>query len=352
MSYEFPVDHRALIEERTGQFLSFGLPREDLDELRGSIDSVWADVPGGWTYEWSRLAAKYAAEGDHLLSSMVYGIAKFPVLANESRRRALQDQVVQYVAASPGFGVEFERRTLALPYRGGVVRVPVHLLANDRAYAKAPVLLLSGGVDGWKMDMHPLAVAFARNAGVTVLAFDQPGTGESPVPLDGFADEVIDGLIAAARELGDGRVAHLGVSFGGNFAVRSGLTGAVDAAVNIGAPVQAAFGQENLDRLLYGMADIVGNAFGFDGPPTRERLIEAARVFERGELLERGDNAPMLVINGADDVHVPLDDTLVFDGRPETEVHVIPGAGHCAVAKLPEVIPLVTDWLTAQLPRR
>lgn len=63
MSYEFPVDHRALIEERAGQFLSFGLPREDLDELRGSIDSVWADVPGGWTYEWSRLAAKYAAEG-------------------------------------------------------------------------------------------------------------------------------------------------------------------------------------------------------------------------------------------------------------------------------------------------
>ncbi len=39
----------------------------------------------------------------------------------------------------------------------------------------------------------------------------------------------------------------------------------------------------------------------------------------------------MLVINGADDVHV-LQDTLLFDGRPETEVHVIPDAGYCAVS--------------------
>ncbi|WP_430334752.1 alpha/beta fold hydrolase [Rhodococcus sp. ACT016] len=348
MPYEFPVDHHALLEERTGQFLSFGLPPKDLDELRGSIDSMWADAPGGWTFEWSRLAAKYAAAGDHLLSAMVYGIAKFPVLANGSRRQALQNQVAQYIAAAPEFGVEFERRILALPYRGGDVRVPVHLLSGGRPYAGAPVLLFSGGVDGWKMDMHPLAVAFARDAGLTVLAFDQPGTGESPVPLDEFADEVIDGLIATARTLGNGRVAHLGVSFGGNFAVRSALTGAVDAAVNIGAPVRAAFERANLDRLLYGMSDILGNAFGFDAPPTNERTIEAARVFDRGELLQRHGNAPMLVINGADDVHVPLADTLVFEGRPNIEVHVIPDAGHCAVTKLPELIPLMTAWLTRQ----
>ncbi|MFM9258963.1 hypothetical protein ACKAMS_10015 [Rhodococcus sp. 5A-K4] len=47
MSYEFPVDHRGLFEERTGQFLSFGLPVSDLEELRASINSTWADAPGG-----------------------------------------------------------------------------------------------------------------------------------------------------------------------------------------------------------------------------------------------------------------------------------------------------------------
>lgn len=33
----------------------------------------------------------------------------------------------------------------------------------------------------------------------------------------------------------------------------------------------------------------------------------------------------MLVINGADDVHVPQHDTLVFEGRRDTVVELIPG---------------------------
>ena len=165
MSYEFPVDHRGLFEERTGQFLSFGLPVSDLEELRASIHSTWADAPGGWSYEWSALAAKYSAAGNHSLAAMIYGIAKFPVLANESRRRALRNQVDEYVKAATGFGLEFERRILSLPYRNGEIELPVHILSADGRYEDAPVLLLSGGVDGWKMDMHPLVSAFAKNAG-------------------------------------------------------------------------------------------------------------------------------------------------------------------------------------------
>jgi hypothetical protein len=53
----------------------------------------------------------------------------------------------------------------------------------------------------------------------------------------------------------------------------------------------------------------------------------------------------MLVINGANDYFVPQADTLVFKGRPKTEVRLLPDIGHCAVlggvSKLPEVI----DWL-------
>jgi len=346
MSYEFPVDHRGLFEERTGQFLSFGLPVSDLEELRASINSTWADAPGGWSYEWSALAVKYSAEGNHSLAAMIYGIAKFPVLANESRRRALQNQVDEYVKAAPGFGLEFERRILSLPYRSGEIELPVHILSVDGRYEDAPVLLLSGGVDGWKMDMHPLASAFAKNAGVTVVAFDQPGTGESPIPLDAFGDEVIDGLVSTARALGNGQVAHLGVSFGGNFAVRSGLTGAVDAVINIGAPVKGAFETANAERLVYGMGDIVGNALGFDAPATKEALVQGLLAFDRSDLMAADDGrTPMLVVNGADDVHIPLSDTTLFEERPNTQVHVIPDAGHCAVTKLPELTPMMIDWL-------
>ena len=57
----------------------------------------------------------------------------------------------------------------------------------------------------------------------------------------------------------------------------------------------------------------------------------------------------MLIVNGADDVHVPQHDTLVFEGRRNTEVHLIPDTGHCAVTKLPEVMPMIMAWLARTL---
>ena len=181
------------------------------------------------------------------------------------------------------------------------------------------------------------------------MAFDHPGTGETTAPLDAFADEVIAGLISQARQAGNGRVAHFGLSFGGNFPALSGLSGLSGAAIGLGGPVEASFGPENLQRLMFGLAGIGGNADGFTAPPTPAQQIDAARPFIRRALLDQHANAPMLVINGADDVHVVQADTLVFQGRPDTEVHLIPGTGHVAASKLPEVMPVIISWLRARL---
>lgn len=56
----------------------------------------------------------------------------------------------------------------------------------------------------------------------------------------------------------------------------------------------------------------------------------------------------MLVINGADDYFIPQSDTLVFQGRPNTEGHLVEGTGHCAMSKAPEVVPKIVGWLAAQ----
>ncbi|HJP77033.1 MAG TPA: hypothetical protein VJ914_22375 [Pseudonocardiaceae bacterium] len=78
--------------------------------------------------------------------------------------------------------------------------------------------------------------------------------------------------------------------------------------------------------------------------PTKAQMLEASRPFYRRDLLGQDRNTLMLVINGADDVHVPGEDTLVFDGRRDTEVHLIRGTGHVAASKLPEVLPTITRW--------
>src|ERR1700733_7364831 len=109
MSYTYNIDPKAMFEDRFKQFVSFGIPQSDVEALQAIITDMWADAPGGWTYEWSVYAQKYMEAGNPLLSSLFYGCAKFPCLATDARRRALQNQLEAYLKAAPEFPVHFER---------------------------------------------------------------------------------------------------------------------------------------------------------------------------------------------------------------------------------------------------
>ena len=349
MSFQWPVDAEDLFGERYPQMVNTGLPAADVDAVRAAITQMWTDAPGGWVYEWSAQAARYACAGSHQLAALAYGWAKFPTLADDARRRALRNQLEQYLLAATDFGVDFQRRVIAVPYRGDNTPVPVHIFAAPDLPADAPVLLASGGVDSWKMDMHNMFVLAAATCGVRVMAFDIAGTGESAVPMtpDGGA-EIVRGLGAEARRLGNGIVVHLGISMGGYYAARSGLAGEVDGAIVLGGPVEAAFNRD-ASMIQFGMDGIVGNALGYDQRPSAEELAAKLGAFSLRPLLDQDTNAPMLVVNGADDVHVPRHDTLVFAGRRDTEVHLLPDTGHCATTKLPEAIGLMFGWLQRTL---
>jgi esterase FrsA len=347
--YTYDIDVQAMFDDRTHQFAKFGVPPADIESVRTSVTDMWADAPGGWVYEWSALAKSYADSGDHRTASLAYGCAKFPCLTDPTRVRAMQNQLEQFQLAAREFPVHFERRIVSVPYRGGTVEVPVHLYSADGDHNAQPVLIASGGVDTWKMDIHPWWVGFTQNAGVSTLAFDHPGTGESRIPLDEHADEFIAGLADCARRIGDGRVAHFGVSFGGNFSAMSGLAGIVDAAVDLGGPVEAAFGADNLAKLPFGMHDILGNAMHWDHSPSLVELSQGLSALSRSGLLARSGNSPMMVINGADDYFIPQSDTLTFARRTDTEVHLIPDTGHVAMSKAAEVVPMIIGWLRNHL---
>lgn len=94
------------------------------------------------------------------------------------------------------------------------------------------------------------------------------------------------------------------------------------------------------------MRSIAGRPLGFDTAPTDDEL--AARWIPMSlaaELEAQVQATPMLVVNGADDPLIPQEDTLLFEGRPGAEVHLIPDAGHCAAEKLGEVTPMIIGWL-------
>jgi esterase FrsA len=331
MSYTYDLSPATSFEDRYSQFIAFGIPKADVDTLRTTIKDMWADAPGGWSYEWSAFARKYLEAGNPLLASFAYGFAIFPCLATDARRKAQQNQLECYLKAAQSFPVKFERRMLAIPYQGGTVSTPVHLFSVTGQYASAPVLIYTGGVDTFKMGLHPVYVTLAQRLGITILGFDIAGTGESTIPLSIKGDEPVLGVVKEAHKLGNGKVAHLGFSFGGNFSAMTGLTGAVDAAIVNGGPVDKAWGKENAQNLPFGMPGIIGNDMGFDHEPTTADFMAAVQQFSRRSLLDRMDNSPMLVINGANDYFVPQADTLVFKGRRNTEVYLIPDIGHCGV---------------------
>lgn len=347
--YTYDVDPQAMFDDRTHQFAAFGLPIADIAAVRARVTDMWAEGPGGWSHEWSALAKKYIGDGNHGLAAYAYGCAHFPCLNTQARVRALADQLEQYELAAKDFPVAFERRIIGVGYQGAQIEIPVHLYSPDGDYTSHPVLLAHGGVDTFKMDFHPFCVALTLGAGVTTLAIDMPGTGETPVPLGPDGDEVIAGVVKFGRSIGDGRVAHFGMSFGGNFSAMSGLTGLVDAAVDLGGPVVASFTAEHGAALPYGMRDIVGNAMHFGRAPTLTELMTGLGRLSRAELLAQKGNSPMLVINGADDYFVSRSDTLVFEGRRDTDVHLLDATGHCAISRLPEVLPMITGWLRTQL---
>jgi esterase FrsA len=176
--YTYDIDTAAMFDDRTHQFEKFGIPLDEIQAVRAATTDMWADAPGGWVYEWSRLAEKYAEDGDHYMASLVYGCAKFPCLTDPARVTAMQHQLEQFELAAKDFPVAFERRIIKVSYRDGSVEVPVHLYSADGDYADRPVLIASGGVDTWKMDIHPWWVGFTQGAAVTTLAFDHPGTGK------------------------------------------------------------------------------------------------------------------------------------------------------------------------------
>src|ERR1700740_3240247 len=119
MSFQWPVEAEDLFGERYPQMVNTGLAARDVNAVRAAITQMWTNAPSSWVYEWSALAARYANEGSHQLASLAYGWAKFPTLADDSKRGALQNQLEQYLLAAPDFGGDFHRRGVHLTLRGG-----------------------------------------------------------------------------------------------------------------------------------------------------------------------------------------------------------------------------------------
>jgi hypothetical protein len=136
--YTYDIDPQAMFEDRAQQFEKFGIPCDDTARARAAVTDMWADAPGGWVYEWSKLAQDYADSGDHATAATAYGFAKFPCLNSPARVPAMDRQLEQYELAAKDFPVHFRtpHDRDSLPWR-------------NNCRADSPVL------DRWALRMPP-----------------------------------------------------------------------------------------------------------------------------------------------------------------------------------------------------
>ena len=355
MAYRFEAAPKALAAERRAQFVALGVPAGVVDGVTGRLsDELWDDDAGSWVSEWCAEATLAESRGDLLLASLCFGIAKYPCLASAAHAHSYAEQLRTYLAAAPSFPFPFERQVLDVAYHAETTRVPIHIYRRPSGATAVPVVVMLGGVDTWKMDIHHSILEAAEHMDAIVVGVDGPGVGESAVASQPDGDVILAGVAAQVRDLGNGRVGAAAWSFGATWAVKLALTGAVDAAVAIGGPVEMAFDISTIRHWPNGMSGIMGNSLHRDQPFTDPEAtapgLHGFRLSAQGLLDDWGPNAtPLFVANGADDPYVPASDTTMFEGRPNTVVRLEAGATHCAAEKSAQVNPAAFTWLRSHL---
>jgi esterase FrsA len=349
--FTFPLEPAELFEERAPQMVGWGIPKSVVADVRSQVRDMWSEEPGGWVPAWAGHAERAEREGEWLLAARCWGAARFPCLATPSRKAAYERQLAAYERARPGFPTRFERLELDVPFEGNDTPVPVHLFRRRRRAGRS-LVVLSGGVDTWKIELHRLATGIARATGLIVAAVDMPGTGESQVPLTPTGDRILAGVVEqVADRVGAERTSFFGISFGGHWAAKLALTGEVAAAIDLGGPVGAGETTINVANLPNGMTGIVAHALGLDRIPTEEETEDLVDSFSlrRQGLLDAPTRAHLLAVNGENDLYIPLADTTVFASHPRATVWVVKDAGHCAAERVQRVTPAAVGWLTARL---
>jgi esterase FrsA len=360
----------ALID-RALQWVAMGI---DPDRLYPALRTV-AAAPGSdrWTAHFSAIGEEVAEHAAQLASvgndtartayeeaSFWFFLARFPAPQTPASWTAYRRSLDTALLAGT-----FETIPLqAVRARHGDGEVIGHLrLASTDPTSPTSLVVLTGGIDVFKADIEIRSLAAAlHNVGISTLAVDMPGTGESPVTAAPGAEAtygaLLDALVAdpeLSLLLKLDAVGVVGLSFGGHWGVRLALTNPrIAACVNISGPLHHTFTTANVSAAP---------------PPTRAAL--AAAVHARsvdieelqpalaalsildgtaGNLLTNARATPILTITGGRDELVPAADaTLLADHGHPADTLIYATDRHVASGHWNEHAPILTNWIQKRL---
>jgi esterase FrsA len=341
----------------------------DPNAARATIEALKGLDPEPWTAAWGGLADDFAARAraasdraeQRELWSQAYRAAfmgRYPVPNHPLKQREYARAREFFVNATALEDPPLE--VVEMPFAGRAGEgdaLRFYLTRPAGGPAGPPVAMVWAGIDTWKEEMHGRLGALLRSRGLAVLLVDMPGVGESPVLASREAERqwtpIFDWL-ATRDDLDGGRCAAIGGSFGGYWAMKLAYThrDRLRCAVNWGGGVHITFTpewqQKSRDASSY-LMDLMNARARIFGGETFEDYV--ARCQELS-LLDQGlldePSAPILLVNGRDDVQNSIDDIYLSLDHGDPKAARVFDGGHMGEGP---VATTIVAWVTSQLDR-
>lgn len=347
-----------------------GGPRVEVERAMKSIAIIdpYATGPGSWVYEFQVPAQVHLARArghevdgeakaalkEYRVAQAFFDAARWPALATPERAAAYRQMLDCYFKVTQLMGVHVE--VVRIPYEGK--RIVGHLYKPEGP--KAPVIVWSGGIDGWKTGGLDIKQRLMKE-GFAVFAVDLPGTGESEWRLEATSERLYSRIAdyLKTREDVDGtRIAAYFGSFSGAYAIKLALRDPdYKACVNHSGGVHAFFNPPvtELPPLTTSMgmrAFATITAMGMD----RESVADVLTTFSTFSLQEQGYLQPapnqhaLLTIHGTKDQLMPVQEVeLLTQSGVKQDALVYEGAGHMAWEFAGDHEPKMIAWLKDKL---
>ena len=336
------------------------------DDVQGVLTGLDSYDRDAWAAAFSTVAVRYqaraedavqagdttAAHENYLRAYGYYRMARYPTTNSAGKKSAYRKSQDMLLRASRYFDIPIERVEIPFTGRPGEGdRIIAHLRV-PKGTDRLPVLLVSGGIDTFKEDMHTDQL-LAR--GIATLAIDIPGVGDAPLAGSEDAERMFTPVlewITTRPELDSERVGYWGGSTGGYWAAKIAHTHRDSLAyvVSQGGCIDHGFDADWIEQAQSGeypfeLAETLAYAFGRD---TFDQWVQYAPKLSlvRQGILDR-PCAETLLINGLHDTVFPISDyyLLLEHGAPKS-VRVF-DAGHMGYTA--DTQSIILDWITSRL---
>jgi dienelactone hydrolase len=337
------------------RFVANGVDLNDFLRVTSSVEH-WDD----WCRKWSECGAMHEQMGkeaearDHYASAtyhyfhaaISYHFGKYLFMHRPHELRIAHECAVEnYRRALPYFDFPGER--VAIPYERngtmyGILRKPWHT-------PKSPVVILVPGLDSVKEELHLYGDDFLKR-GMAVLAIDGPGQGEMgfEVPLRHDYETPIGYAIDYLESRADvdvRRVGVMGVSLGGQFAVRAAaFEHRIKAVIENGGSYSQT---ENFSE----RPKLSREAFIYRLKASNEEdAISKLKQFDLQGIVEQ-ITCPLLVIQGGQDKVVPVEQgkRIAVEAGNQAQLWLFEDGTHLCNNIPYKYRPQQADWMREKL---